>query len=80
VLKRGTGRPDAGTGSRAAKHESGAGVRRVLARAYYESQCEKGKDHHAATRAPAFKWIRLIFWCWQTRTLYNEDYILDSDH
>jgi hypothetical protein len=42
------------------------------ARAYYEQQRSKGKGHQAATRALAFKWIRIIFKCWQTRTAYNE--------
>jgi len=30
----------------------------VWARAYYQQQRERGKDHHAAVRALAFKWIR----------------------
>ena len=42
------------------------------ARAYYEGQRAKGKSHQAAVRALAFKWIRIIYRCWQTRTLYNE--------
>jgi transposase len=42
------------------------------ARAFYSSQRAKGKDHHAAVRALAFKWIRVIWKCWQTRTPYNE--------
>ena len=42
------------------------------ARAYYESQRAKGKSHQAAVRALAYKWIRIIFRCWQTRTLYDE--------
>ncbi len=42
------------------------------ARAYYEQQRGKGKDHQAATRALAYKWIRIIFRCWQTRTPYDE--------
>jgi transposase len=42
------------------------------ARAYYESQRSKGKSHHAAVRALAFKWVRIIFRCWQTRTVYDE--------
>lgn len=48
------------------------------ARAYYEQQREKGKDHQAATRALAYKWIRVIFRCWQTRTLYDEVKYLES--
>jgi transposase len=42
------------------------------ARAYYESQRAKGKSHHAAVRALAFKWVRVIFRCWQARTAYDE--------
>jgi transposase len=42
------------------------------ARAYYEQQRAKGKSHQAAVRALAFKWIRIIYRCWQTRTVYDE--------
>ncbi len=42
------------------------------ARAFYVSQKAKGKRHQAAVRALAYKWIRIIWKCWQTRTKYNE--------
>jgi transposase len=42
------------------------------ARAYYEQQIAKGKSRQAAVRALAYKWIRIIWKCWQTRTPYNE--------
>lgn len=42
------------------------------ARAHYDVQRERGKDHHAAVRSVAFKWIRIIFRCWQDRTPYDE--------
>ena len=48
------------------------------ARAYYEQQRGKGKSHHAAVRALAFKWVRIIFRCWQTRTKYDEVKYLES--
>lgn len=48
------------------------------ARAYYEQQRAKGKSHHAAVRALAFKWVRIIFRCWQTRTAYDEVKYLES--
>lgn len=48
------------------------------ARAYYNLQRLKGKSHHAAVRALAFKWIRIIWKCWQTRTAYNEVIYLES--
>jgi len=39
---------------------------------YYRQQREKGCTHQAAVRALAFKWIRIIYRCWQTRTPYDE--------
>jgi len=48
------------------------------ARAYYYSQRAKGKEKHAAIRALAFKWIRIIWKCWYTRTPYNEVLYLES--
>ena len=48
------------------------------ARAYYDEQRARGKSHQAATRALAFKWIRIIYRCWQTRTAYDEVKYLDG--
>jgi hypothetical protein len=42
------------------------------ARAFYVSQKAKGKRHQAAVRALAYKWIRIIWKCWQTREKYDE--------
>ena len=42
------------------------------AHAYYALQRARGKSHHAALRALAFKWIRVIWRCWQSRTPYDE--------
>jgi transposase len=39
----------------------------VWARAYYQQQRQRGKDHHAAVRSLAFKWIRIVFRCWKDR-------------
>jgi transposase len=44
----------------------------VWARAYYQQQRQRGKDHHAVVRALAFKWIRIVFRCWQDRVAYDE--------
>jgi transposase len=44
----------------------------VWARAYYYQQRERGKEHQAAVRALAFKWIRIVFRCWQDRVAYDE--------
>ena len=40
---------------------------------YYELQRRRGKKHHAAVRALAFKWIRIIFRCWKERVVYDEN-------
>jgi transposase IS116/IS110/IS902 family protein len=44
----------------------------IWARAYYQRQRERGKEHHAAVRSLAFKWIRIVFRCWQDRVAYDE--------
>jgi transposase len=41
-------------------------------RAYYNSKRAAGAKHHAAVRALAYKWIRIIFRIWKTRTPYSE--------
>lgn len=42
------------------------------ARAYYDQQRGRGNDHHAALRALAYKWIRILFRCWKDRKPYDE--------
>ncbi len=42
------------------------------ARAYYHTQRQRGKPHHTAIRALAFKWIRILWRCWQDRTPYDD--------
>ncbi len=42
------------------------------AKVYYQRMVAKGKGHHAILRALAFKWIRILWKCWQTRTPYDE--------
>jgi transposase len=39
--------------------------------AFYRQQLAKGAKHQAAIRALAFKWIRIIFRMWKTRTPYD---------
>jgi transposase len=41
------------------------------ANACYQSQRARGKGHHAAVRAVAFKWIRILFACWKQRLPYE---------
>jgi transposase len=42
------------------------------ARVYYQGQRDKGVKHHAAVRALAYKWIRIMFRCWQEQEPYDE--------
>jgi len=48
------------------------------ARAYYDLQRSRGKSHHAALRALAYKWIRIIFRCWKDSKPYNEEAYIQS--
>jgi transposase len=48
------------------------------ARVYYQQQRDAGKAHQAAVRALAFKWIRILFRCWQDRTPYDESVYLQA--
>ena len=48
------------------------------AHAYYDQQRLRGKHHHAAIRALAYKWIRIIFRCWMDRTIYNEQAYVEA--
>jgi transposase len=44
----------------------------LWARAFYESQREKGNSHTAAIRTLAFKWQRIMWRCWQDHQPYSE--------
>lgn len=44
----------------------------VWAGAFYRHQRSRGKNHQAAVRALAFKWLRIAFRCWQDRQPYDE--------
>lgn len=52
--------------------------RSTWARAYYFEQIRRGKHHHAAVRALAFKWIRILYRCWKDHTPYNEEKYLQA--
>jgi transposase len=47
-------------------------VQSEWARVYYQRQRTKGNGHHAAVRALAFKWIRIVFRCWKDGVAYDE--------
>lgn len=49
------------------------------ARAYYQHlRDDEKKSHHAAVRALAYKWIRIIFRCWKDGKPYDESVYLQS--
>ena len=48
------------------------------ANAYYEQQKSIGKPHNTIIRSLAFKWIRIVFRCWKTKTPYDESKYLEA--
>jgi Transposase IS116/IS110/IS902 family len=52
--------------------------RSYRAAAYYQQQRNKGCSHRVAVRALAFKWIRIPYRCWKTRTPYDESVYLNA--
>lgn len=48
------------------------------AKAYYGHLIAHGKGRHAALRAVAYKWIRIMYICWKNRTPYQEEIFLKS--
>ncbi len=49
------------------------------AKAFYKEMREvKKKGHHAALRALAYKWIRIIFRCWKDRVPYDDALYISS--
>jgi transposase len=48
------------------------------AKACYEAQRARGKGYHAAVRAVAFKWIRVLFSCWKHRVVYDPTVYLQA--
>jgi transposase len=48
------------------------------AKAYVVMLQSRGHGYHQAVRSLAFKWLRILFRCWQTRTLYDEDRYLQK--
>ena len=48
------------------------------AQACYKAQRNRGKAHHTAVRAVAFKWIRILFACWKQRIAYDPQRYLQA--
>ncbi len=47
-------------------------------KAYYKSLRARGLKHNAALRSLAFKWIRILFRCWQDHKPYDEQRYLQQ--
>jgi len=45
---------------------------------FYQQQRDKGCTYQAAVRALAFKWIRILYRCWQTGIAYDESVYLKA--
>ncbi len=50
------------------------------ARGYYDMKRASGTGHHAAVRALAYKWIRIIFRCWQDQVRYDDGVYVSALH
>jgi len=50
----------------------------LWAQAYFKQQKERGASPHAAFRALAFKWQRILFRCWQDRVPYDEQRYIEA--
>jgi len=46
--------------------------------AYYRQQRDKGSTYQAAVRSLAFKWIRILYRCWQSGVAYDESRYLKA--
>ena len=46
--------------------------------AYYRQQRDKGATYQAAVRSLAFKWIRILYRCWQSGVAYDESKYLKA--
>lgn len=52
--------------------------RSTWAKACYDGLIARGKTHHVAVRALAFKWMRILYRCWRDRQPYDEQLYLAS--
>ena len=53
-------------------------TRSLWAGAYYRQQRAKGCSHQVALRGLAFKWIRILYRCWQNHTPYDESTYINA--
>lgn len=47
-------------------------------KAFYTMKRHQGFKHHAAVRALAYKWIRIIFHLWKTHSTYSEQHYIQQ--
>ena len=45
---------------------------------YYAKQKAKGKSHQQSVRALAYKWVRIVYRCWKSKTPYDESKYLKA--
>ncbi len=45
---------------------------------YYAKQKAKGKSHQQSVRALAYKWVRIVYKCWKSKTPYDESKYLKA--
>jgi transposase len=50
----------------------------VWSKAYYKLQQSKGMKRHATLRKLAYRWIRILFRVWQTRTPFDQNRYIQS--
>lgn len=46
--------------------------------AFYRQKRARGAGHHAAIRSLAFRWIRILYYCWRNDVEYQEQAHLDN--
>lgn len=54
------------------EHAAASITQSPWALAFYHQQRDRGAGHHAALRALAFRWIRILYACWKNREQYDE--------
>ncbi|MES2921340.1 MAG: IS110 family transposase [Verrucomicrobiota bacterium] len=53
-------------------------IKSLWAKAYYQQQKTKGRRHQSVLRGLAYKWIRILYCCWQNRQPYDEQLYLNA--
>ncbi len=48
------------------------------AKNYFDYYKARGKAYHTIIRSLAFKWIRILFQCWKSKTPYSDDKYMEA--